>query len=496
MNKEKAVIYARVSSKGQEKEGFSIPAQLELLKDYAQKKNINIVEEFVEAESAKQAGRPKFNEMLKYLKQHSDVKNILAEKTDRLYRNFKDYVTIDESIYTIHLVKEGSVIAPNATSNEKLMHGFKVLIANNFINNLSEETRKGRLKKVEEGYFIGQVPYGYKKLDKNTTVLDEQKSKFVKRAFELYAIGDISLKKLRKQLYNEGYLYTPSSDKITTGQLEKILKNECYTGLIRYAGKVFQGKPPAIVDRKLFLKAQNAFKKDNKPKTQHEHLFRYSGLLKCAVCGRGVTCEVKHNKFVYYHCTGDYGKCPNKSIYLREEKIDEQINEAIKNIVIDESIADYLNSILEASYKELNIMTKEKHDYFRTEIKQIQTRQDKLLDVYLLGDISKELWNEKNCQYEKQKERLQNQINAYKTADGKFLNEGKKIIELAKRTYSLYSKQNLEEQRKLLKIVFSNFILNGEKVSYEYNRPYSLFAEFAKNKRKYARRDSNARPSA
>jgi site-specific DNA recombinase len=39
----KAVIYARVSSKEQGKEGFSIPAQLKFLKDYARKQNIKIV---------------------------------------------------------------------------------------------------------------------------------------------------------------------------------------------------------------------------------------------------------------------------------------------------------------------------------------------------------------------------------------------------------------------------------------------------------------------
>lgn len=32
-----AVIYARVSSKDQEREGYSIPAQLKLLREYAQK---------------------------------------------------------------------------------------------------------------------------------------------------------------------------------------------------------------------------------------------------------------------------------------------------------------------------------------------------------------------------------------------------------------------------------------------------------------------------
>ena len=51
----KAVIYARVSSAEQEKEGYSISAQLKLLHDYATGKGIEIIEEFVDVETAKQA---------------------------------------------------------------------------------------------------------------------------------------------------------------------------------------------------------------------------------------------------------------------------------------------------------------------------------------------------------------------------------------------------------------------------------------------------------
>ena len=66
----KAVLYARVSSKRQEEEGFSIPAQIKFLQEYAQKKNIEIVKEFVEAETAKKAGRTEFNKMTEYLQSH------------------------------------------------------------------------------------------------------------------------------------------------------------------------------------------------------------------------------------------------------------------------------------------------------------------------------------------------------------------------------------------------------------------------------------------
>ena len=61
----KAVIYARVSSKEQEKEGYSIPAQLRLLRDYAHKNSFQVAREFTDIETAKQAGRANFGEMLK-----------------------------------------------------------------------------------------------------------------------------------------------------------------------------------------------------------------------------------------------------------------------------------------------------------------------------------------------------------------------------------------------------------------------------------------------
>ena len=55
--RKQAVIYARVSSKEQEKEGFSIPAQLKLLKEYAFKNGFKIEREFVDIETAKTTGR-------------------------------------------------------------------------------------------------------------------------------------------------------------------------------------------------------------------------------------------------------------------------------------------------------------------------------------------------------------------------------------------------------------------------------------------------------
>ncbi len=53
---QKAILYARVSSKEQEKEGFSIPAQLKLLNKYAADNRLQVVQEYVDVETAKKSG--------------------------------------------------------------------------------------------------------------------------------------------------------------------------------------------------------------------------------------------------------------------------------------------------------------------------------------------------------------------------------------------------------------------------------------------------------
>jgi hypothetical protein len=105
--RKQAVIYARVSSKEQEKEGFSIPAQLKLLKEYAAANGFAMAQEYVDVETAKQMGRAAFGEMVAYLKAHPSVRVMLVEKTDRLYRNLKDWVTVDELDVEMHFPKEG-----------------------------------------------------------------------------------------------------------------------------------------------------------------------------------------------------------------------------------------------------------------------------------------------------------------------------------------------------------------------------------------------------
>lgn len=242
LTNKKAVLYARVSSDRQEKEGFSIPAQKKLLREYAFKNGLHIVGEFVEAETAKRAGRTEFNNMIKFLKKNKNVKNILVEKTDRLYRNLKDYVIIDElENIAIHFVKEGNILSDSSKSQDKFMHGIRVLMAKNYIDNLSEEVRKGLYEKAEQGYYPHTPPFGYKTeilpSKKKIVSIDETTAPYIKKAFDLYATGRQTYKSVAQILTDDGF--RPNGHICTDKNIERILNNPFYIGVFKYRGKLY-----------------------------------------------------------------------------------------------------------------------------------------------------------------------------------------------------------------------------------------------------------------
>jgi DNA invertase Pin-like site-specific DNA recombinase len=68
---------------------------LKLLKEYALKHGFKIVREFVDVETAKCAGRKQFGEMVRFFEKNTSCRVVIVEKTDRLYRNFRDCVTLE-----------------------------------------------------------------------------------------------------------------------------------------------------------------------------------------------------------------------------------------------------------------------------------------------------------------------------------------------------------------------------------------------------------------
>src|SRR5216684_461474 len=333
-----AVIYARVSSKDQEREGYSIPAQLKLLREYAQRNEFTIVREFVDVETAKIAGRKQFGEMLLFFTKDPACRVLLVEKTDRLYRNFRDCVTLEDLDVEIHLPKEGQVISKDSKSQAKLVHGIQLVIARNYIENLRDEVRKGMREKAAQGIYPSRPPLGYRNNKLLRTIeVDPDNAPIAQRMFKLYATGMYSLASLRQ------FLKAEYGKVFTKWHIDKLLRNPFYMGTYEWEGKSYAGTHPPLVGPEIFSRVRDVLSGKARPRKQ-KHEFAFSGLLRCAHDNCAVTAEFKKQKYTYYRCTGYRGKCDLP--YFREEEIGERLGQILQAIHIPDDILAQLEESL------------------------------------------------------------------------------------------------------------------------------------------------------
>jgi len=477
-----AVLYARVSSKEQEREGYSIPAQKKLLTYYAQKHGHEIVKEFIDIETAKQSGRTHFNEMVQYLEEHPKVGTILCEKTDRLYRNFKDYVIIDDLDLTLIFVKEGSMLNKHSRSHEKFIHGIKVLMAKNYIDNLSEETRKGLLEKAEEGEFPALAPLGYRhdKVNK-TIVLDEQRAPIIREMFELYAAGEYSIRGLQVYVTERG-LTSRRGNPVMRSSIAEMLKNPFYYGDFIWASRQYHGKHPPIISKELFDRVQSMISSKNRTR-ESVHGFAYTGLLKCAECGCSITAEIKKDCYVYYHCTFDKGRCGGS--YVREEELERQFGKIFKKFQFSGKVFNWTRDALRMSQKEKAEFHNKAIEGLHAQYLKLQNRIDQMYLDKLDGEVEEAFYIKHMKEWREDQKRLQRQIEAHQEADENYIEQGIRLIEIARNAYEFFQSKDKPNRAELIRFILPNSELRGGTVKPTFKPPFDIIWKLAQEARNY-----------
>jgi len=469
-------MYTRVSSKEQEKEGFSIPAQLKLLKEYGKEKRFQVAREFVDVETAKQSGRCGFREMVKFLKDNPNVKEVLVEKTDRLYRNFKDYVILEELGVEIHLVKEGEVISKDSRSHQKFIHGIKVLMAKNYIDNLSEETRKGLTEKAEQGIYPSYAPLGYLNVERDGEKViepDPERALKFRQLFEWCETGRYSLSNLVKKSADAGLTFRKTGVPIPKSTIALILRNPVYCGDFIWNGKLYHGKHSPIISRELWLKVQDVLARREKPRPKKRH-FAFTGLVKCGGCGRSLTAEIKKDKYVYYHCTGCGMAC--RKPYVREEELSRLLGETLRAIRIDEDVLEWLVETLRASHADEKAYRDQMIASLRRSYDRIKNRLDQMYVDKLDGKISEEFFESRKTEWTAEQNKILADLEAHQNANVNYLEKGVEILELAHKAHSLYLAQTPHEQWRLLDCVLSNCTFSEGRITPTYRKPFDSFA--------------------
>ena len=480
-----SVIYARVSSKEQEETGYSLPSQEKFLGEYAAKKGLSVAKAFSISESASgKRQREVFTEMMGYVNKQR-IKIIICEKVDRLTRNFKDAVMIDEWLEEdegrqVHLVKDSLVLHKNSRSQEKLNWGIRILFAKNYIDNLSEEVKKGLTEKLKQGWLPTKPPLGYKTIGEKghkIHVIDEAKAPHLRKMFEFYATGEYSLARLVKTMYQEG-LRTRGGGKVVKSRMADLLGDPFYVGKIRYNNMLHLGAHEPLVSHQLFERVQNILRGKASPRfRKHSPLFR--SIIRCASCNGLVTWETQKGHW-YGHCNGYRGCVARK--YVRQEKVEEQLLPYFEKITIRSTrLVEWIKKALKESHRDEISYNSAAREELTKRYEVLQRRLERLYDDKIDGNIAEDFYQRKVDQYTSEKEEIMQGLEKHEAASTQYHELGASILDLAHQAKQIYLADSctVEDRRTLLSLVFSNLSLQGDKISVSYTKAFETLAQAA-----------------
>ncbi|MFA5743172.1 MAG: recombinase family protein [Candidatus Paceibacterota bacterium] len=469
-------LYCRKSTDEPDRQILSIEAQIAELKEFAIKERLDIAETFIESQTAKEPGRPIFNRLLEKM-ERGEAQGIIAWHPDRLARNSVDGGKI---IYLLDIGKITELKFPTfwfeSTPQGKFMLNIAFGQSKYYVDNLSENVKRGLRQKVRNGEQSGVAPTGYlnNRLTKKM-VKDPERYFLIQKVFELYATGRYSLKEVRNIIADQG-LKSRNGKVLSVSNIQHTLKNPFYYGAFVFNGEIYQGTHEPIITKKLFDKVQSILEDKGRPKKRSQIVYPFRGLLKCGECDCAITSETKkgHN---YYRCTKKKIPCSQK--YVREESLSEQISNTLQKVSLPDGWKDKMIVELE---KEKNRNDRTDFSFvqnLKIQIKLCDSKLDNLLDAKLEDIITTEEYAEKKRKVLNKKIDCTEKLKDFERKGNCWLEHAKQFILEANQAQNIAFGDNSEEKAKWLKKVGSNLVLSGRKVGFVFNQPWDLIANSA-----------------
>ncbi|MFC3883790.1 recombinase family protein [Bacillus songklensis] len=452
----KCIVYVRVSTDEQAKHGYSIAAQLEKLEAYCISQGWELTEKFIdEGYSAKDLNRPQFEKMIDRMKQgNTDI--LLVYRLDRLTRSVVDLYEILKVLDENNcMFKSATEVYDTTNAMGRLFITLVAAIAQWERENLAERVRLGMEKKTKLGKWKGGTPpYGYKVVDKNL-VINEDEVNVVKTVFDL--AKTLGFYTIAKQLTNQGYSTRKGGD-WHVDSVRDIANNPIYAGYLTFneslkdykkpprEQNLYEGHHERIISREEFWRLQDILDKrrihGGKRETSN---YYFSSILKCARCGHSMSGHKSAGKKTY-RCSGKKAGKNCSSHIILEENLTKTVfrlfDELVGSIIGSTNVSDYPSekvSGLESELKSIDKLLKKQKAMYENDIIDID-----------------ELISKTTSLREREKE-ISRELKAVKQSTKQ---NNKEIQFIVENIESLWTHANDHERKQMLTTIFSQIVID------------------------------------
>ena len=460
MNK-KAIIYTRVSTDEQAKNGGSLSDQEEKLRKYCDNNQIEIVAHFQDDFSAKTFNRPEFNKLLTFLKKYkNDVDWLLVSRWDRFSRNIRESYNMIDTLEGI-----GPRIQAIEAPLDMDIPEQRILLAIYLVAPEVENTRRGmnvsigQRKAIKDGRWPRRAPLGYRNSrDENnrpTVVPNEQTAPLVQKVFKEFSCGNITQEELRLKFNKKGL-------KLTKSNLSLLLRNKFYVGQLHLpATKVepelfVNGIHEPLISTLVFNKVHSILtgrntRRNTPPRKQRKPELVLRGNILCPKCNEKLTgSRSKGNGgyYYYYHCN----HC--REVRFRANEANNQFQELLNQLRPKPEIQQLFFAMVNKQKRITQKSSQNDIKKLQAQFDQLSKRKSVLTDRFLDEVISNEDFSELNNQLKSQLAETNQELEKLKQSVNSINTDFVKGLKQTFNLKDIYEKSDLEGKQQIIGSIF------------------------------------------
>lgn len=477
----KYFVYCRKSTEAEDRQVLSIESQLSTLqRAFADRGDVEFVQVYEEAFSAKAPGRPLFNQMMQRI-ETGEAEGIVAWAPDRLARNSIDGGQI---IYLLDcgVIRDLKFATYTFENNPQGKFMLQIMFGQSkyYSDALSENVKRGNRTKLEKGWRPSKAPIGYLNDAATSTIIkDPERFPLMRQLFELMLTGTCSVPRIWRIACDEWGLRTPRRKRVggkplALSAVYKVLKHPFYAGILLWGGKTYQGAHEPVISIAEFDRVQELLRRAEKPRPK-THQFAFTGMIRCGECGLQVTAEKKVNRYgsryTYYHCTKrkSDSRCQQRSVTASE--LERQIAEFLATISVPQRIHDWTrHQLATAGQARLNDIEAQKQSLTRT-LGHIERSLENLTSLRVRDLIEDHEFLRERQKLEKERLHLRQALANPDHADPAF-EPADTLAFFSDRAADWFRSGDWTAKRLILECVGSNPTLRDKKFSVEAKKPF------------------------
>jgi site-specific DNA recombinase len=478
----KAFLIARVSDPSQRE---ALPAQELRLNEYSERLQLN-AEMHSFDETAYKEDRVKFLVIIDKVVQYPDYFIIVFDKIDRLTRDVSSEVVrtlknlVKAGRCELHFPSDGLVFHQHSPAHDKTRLDMGMVFGGYYSAAISDNVKRKIEQKLHDGEYPGKSCVGYKNIktlvdgkEVKNIIPDPDRKDYIIKAFEL-RLEAKSYRTIAKILRNEGLRSNTKQQKpVGQSQIETMLKNPFYYGVMKYDGGLYPHKYEPIIKKRLFDMVQqvNNERTNDRGKTDTKKVFTFNGILKCSNCGCSIS-SYEQKGHIYMRCT-KAKNVPCNQPHVSEAEIMPQVTELLDKLKISEGIVNQVLDVLKSEHDNIQTFYKNAIVQTRAEYNRLQKKLDTLYEDRLDGRITVADYDKYVTKYKAEMDDLDRKLVDYTNNDKSFIVTAEYLLRLASNAKKLFESSQPQQKNKILRLLLANLTLNQKKLQLHLLKPFS-----------------------